>query len=165
MQTQFKCINLILLIILFIIGSTAYGKEEKVEYGTYACIAQRTVGLQGDSESGHRTYGKIKLSADKEHFLATISRIDDNDRTWCKTAKVGDGIVTNEYRFWWYCKTKNQLSFSKSKYPLKFRSDGMHVFRSELDSVFHIFNEEKYIFYSTSLEGDFYLEEGVCQRK
>ena len=165
MHTQFKSINFILLVTLIILGNTAHGKEENVDYGTYACIAQRTVGLQGDRESGQRTHGKIILPAEQDHFLVTISRIEDNDRTWCKNSKVGNRLVTNEYRFWWYCRTKNQLSFSKDKYPLNFRSDEMNIFRSELDPVFHITNDGRYIFYSTNLEGDFYLEEGVCQRK
>jgi hypothetical protein len=149
---------------LIVIGP-AYAGTLDVSYGNYACIAHRTVGLQSDSEKRDRFAGKIQLPVEGERFLLKIAEINNNDRAWCRTAKPGTLNVEDEYSYWWLCKSASEVTFSQGKYGLPLRGDGLHLFQDRLGGWFHIIQGLTYIFAYTDFGGNFYLEEGVCQKQ
>lgn len=152
--------------LLFVIGFTVttsiYGasKQDDIVYGTYACVAQRVVGIQGEGSSRH--HGSIKLREEKLSFLLTITKIKKEDRMWCYMDD-DPPLKRDPFYHWWECESRSKATFSKEKYPLPFRGDGKHVFLESVNGTFHISIGGKYTFSYNNLAGNFYLEEGICK--
>ncbi len=158
-------LTLLQLMCCFLFFGLTFAEAQPVTYGNYICVAHRSVGLQSDPQKRERFAGRIKLSSEEESFLLKIANIENTDREWCRTAKPGVLYLDSEFEYWWSCKTKSEATFSKDKYGLPLRSDGTNVFKERLSGWFHIAQDLKYVFSYTDYGGNYYLEEGVCQKR
>lgn len=134
-------------------------------YGTYTCIAQRVVGIQGRGEDGQRYHGLIKLKPEQERFLATISPI--TDREWCNKMTSLDPEQKGDDLYWWsYCNAKNEVSFSQGKSISPMQSDNFNMFYNLLfGGMFHLLETGVYTSFYTDARRNYWLEEGVCHKR
>jgi hypothetical protein len=143
------------------VAAWAPGDKDPVTVETYACMAQRVVGIQGDKSKGTRYHGPIVPPPEDERFLITITAIDETKREWCSSPiyQPKEGL-----RFWYFCRTKFELRFSKGKGGMSLRSDDVHVFHDELLDNFQITIDFSYRYSRSDYVGNHYLEEGECQK-
>jgi hypothetical protein len=152
------------LAIGLVMPMASFSAEEPLQPGSYACIAQRVLGMQGKAETGKRTWGRIALAPEQERFLVKTAKINEDQRRWCSSASVGQLGIEDYRRLWWECKTSYELTFSRGKYSLPLRSDNLYIFHDSLYGTFHL--GVTYVFFSADFNvGNYYLEEGVCQKQ
>lgn len=158
-----KCALLSFVASLAVAGP-ALAASTQVTSGSYACIAQRSVGIQGEAGHHKRVAGRITLPAEKKAFVVQIKKITKIKNGWCQSSKVSSDTMATGYNYWFECGTKYELTFSKGKYPMTFRGSNAHVFRSNVDGLFHVADDLTYVFFYSDLSGNFYLEEGGCKK-
>jgi hypothetical protein len=136
-------------------------QARNLEYGTYACVVQRLVGHQTSESDKVRRSGPLRPPTDR--FLVTIEKIERKPET-CEPPSPYTKPRT--YGWWWECDASNQAVLSRDKAIGPFRSDGMNIFLSPIEGIssfwFRINGTYRLVF--DNLDGDHYLEEGVCQR-
>jgi len=135
------------------------------DFGTYQCVAERVVGLQGDAGGEGRYAGRIQLNPGEQHFSVTIDRTERGRGRRCRSDRTGaaDSPVQDEYSLWWFCRATTELSFSAGKYGESLRGDDLHIFRDRLSGWFHLADDLRYVFAYTDFGGNFFLEEGTCR--
>jgi hypothetical protein len=130
--------------------------------GSYACMADRAVGLQG-VPTGGRYGGRIELPPAEKHFGLTLSRTEIGRGRKCRPgqpeAAGGDG-----YHRWWLCQATTEAAFSGGKYDGPLRGDDLNIFRDRLSGWLHLADDLRYLFAYTDFAGNFFLEEGTCER-
>jgi hypothetical protein len=147
----------------FVAAAMPSGAE--TAFGTYQCVAERVVGLQGDVGSDGRYAGRIQLNPGEQRFSVTLDRTERGRGKRCRAERlsVADSPVQDEYSLWWFCRATTELSFSAGKYGEPLRGDDLHIFRDRLSGSFHLADDLRYVFAYTDFGGNFFLEEGICQ--
>jgi hypothetical protein len=140
---------------------------DQVEYGTYACITQRLVGHQTSEQDKVRRSGSLRPLTDR--FLVIIEKIKREPGEMCDPTEPITSLhkAPRTYEWWWECDSKNKATFSSKSPSIKdnFRSDEMNVFLDEVGrSSFWLTDKGEYRLVYDNFGGDYYLEEGVCQR-
>jgi hypothetical protein len=151
---------------------------DSIEYGTYVCVVQRSVGIQGDGAD--RRQGRIKLPDEQEKFVMKIEGLgkpEGLERVACANAPAKrermsppERYRTSGYDLWWSCDTTVKLTFSKGKSARELRADRLRgmdsIFRENL-AGFLTFNPAtmRYSYSYFEFPMNFYLEEGVCEKK
>lgn len=154
------------LAIGLVMPMASFSAEGSLEPGSYACIAQRAEGMQGNADPGKRGWGRIEIAPEQERFLVKISKIDEDQRRWCSSASVGQLGKEDHRRLWWECKASYELTFSQAKYSLPLRGEYLHTFHGSAHGTFHMTVTLTYVFVLADYDvGNFYLEEGVCQKQ
>lgn len=147
---------------LLLLGSLLSAKQTPVDI--YACVAQRVVGIQGDGDIGARVHGRINLGDSERAFLFTLVELDEDSRpaTCLLPEKARDNFLFNHFQ----CDMSIEMTFSKGKnQPVLRSADGFHFISSMLGHSFYFFGDFHYVFNYTNHIGDWYLEEGECQKK
>jgi len=149
---------------LALFAATTPGGAETA-LGTYQCVAERVVGLQGDAGSDRRYAGRIQLTPGEQHFSITLDRTERGRGRRCRDERLSaaDSPVQDEYSLWWFCRATTELSFSPGKYGEPLRGDDLHIFRDRLSGWLHLADDLRYVFAYTDFGGNFFLEEGICQ--
>lgn len=149
---------------LALLTAAGIGNAETA-FGTFACVAERAVGLQGEPGGDQRYAGRIQLSPGERRFTITIDRTERGRGKRCRISKPGaaDSPVEDEYSLWWFCKATSELRFSAGKYAEPLRGDDLHIFRDRLSGWLHLADDLRYVFAYTDFGGNFFLEEGSCQ--
>jgi len=149
-----------------VMPTALFPAQGPLQPGSYACIAQRVIGMQGKAETNKRTWGRIALAPEQERFLVKTAKINEDQRRWCSSATVGKLGIEDHRRLWWECKTSYELTFSRGKYSLPLRGDNLHIFHDGIYGTFHMTVFMTYVFFSADFNvGNYYLEEGVCQKQ
>jgi hypothetical protein len=134
--------------------------------GGYSCTADRAVGLQGDAAS-ERYGGRIQLRPAERQFSISLRRTEVGQGKRCRTgqARAPDSLLRDQYSLWWFCRATTELSFSAGKYQSSLRGDDLNIFRDRLSGWFHLADDLRYVFAYTDFAGNFFLEEGTCERE
>ena len=117
--------------------------------------------LQDDTAGARRYAGRIELRAPERHFGITLGRTEVGQGRRCKP---GQPPTADEYSRWWFCQARTELTFSAGKYEPSLRGDDFHIFRDRLSGWLHLADDLRYVFAYTDFGGNFFLEEGTCQR-
>jgi hypothetical protein len=135
--------------------------------GGYSCAADRAVGLQGDAASGQRYGGRIQLPPAERHFTISLRRTEVGRGKRCRAgqADAPESPLGDAYSLWWFCTAGTELSFSPGKYEPTLRGDDLNIFRDRLSGWFHLADDLRYLFAYTDFAGNFFLEEGTCERE
>lgn len=152
------------------------------ELGAYACVVHRTVGFQGDAKTGKRFSGAIKLPAEQATYTLTLKKRSDGlvGSSYCAEAKP-HGPEPDFYKpekapatsmryysdidHWFTCKATYELQLSASKVTSALRGDDRYTFMDEgLSHVFHLFGGQGFVYTYDDSAGNFYMEEGQCQK-
>ena len=151
------------LTIGLVMPMASFSAEGSLQPGSYACIAQRAEGIQSKADTDKRTWGRIAVAP--ERFLVKTAKISEDQRRWCSSASVGQPGIEDHRRLRWECKTGYELTFSQGKYSLPLRGDNLHTFHGSAYGTFHMTVTLTYVFVLADYDvGNFYLEEGVCQK-
>lgn len=128
--------------------------------GAYHCEAGRAAGIQGRDE---RYAGRIELPAAEQRFAAGIRRLPAT-RPGCRGASPSRAERAAGHEAWWRCGAAFELELPGSKYPEPLRSDDGYIFRDRLSGWFHLADDLRYVFAYTDFAGNYFVEEGACQR-
>jgi hypothetical protein len=149
--------------------------------GAYACIVHRAVGFQGDRDKGERTAGRITLPDEQAHFTLTLKQRADGMAAsrYCNEAKPhGPGRdyqppkpgeygmrYYSDLSYWFYCKATYELQLSPAKVRAAMRGDYPYKFRDHSgDANFKFSGGKNFVYTYDDSAGNFYMEEGECQK-
>jgi hypothetical protein len=177
-----------LLVVAAIANADRYGPSfappgaSPPELGAYACVVHRTAGIQGDSKTGERFSGAIKLPTEQAAFTLTLKKRSDGlaGSSYCAEAKPhdpepdfykpGKASTTgmryySDIDYWFTCKAAYELQLSPSKVVAALRGDDPYTFTDEGHwHIFHLFGSGRFMYTYDDAAGNWYMEEGQCQK-
>jgi len=158
------------------------GASPPPELGAYACIVHRAVGIQGDGKKGERFAGPIKLLDEQAKFTLTLKKRDDGliGSSYCAEAKphgpepdfykpgkpVESGFrYYSDLDYWFTCKATYEMQLSPSKMASALRGDDRHMFIGYGHwHMFRLFGGQSFLHTYDDSAGNWYMEEGQCQK-
>lgn len=139
-----------------------------VHPGVYYCVTDRMTGFQGDAK--HRYAGSISPGPDSRRFVVKISLIPPlstapgDTATSTESCRKSIGIPLPPFALWWNCDATYKAEFSKDMGVPEMHGDSSAVFRGNFFGEFHIFKDLSFILVRTDFDGNFYMQEGTCDR-
>jgi len=139
-------------------------------------------GVQSDAQAGERFAGAIKLPPEKATFTLTLKKRNDGlaGSSYCAEAKP-HGPESDFYKpgkapetglryysdidYWFACKATYELQLSPAKVVAALRGDDRYTFMDKFQwQVFHLFGGQGFVYTHDDSAGNFYMEEGQCQK-
>ena len=143
-----------------LLAAAATAAERAPPVGRYACTASAAAGLQG---KGGRYAGRIELPAAEHQFRVQVRRLSAK-RPGCGKADRSGRTGPGGHEGWWQCGAALELELPRAKYAQPLRSDDGYIFLDRLSGWFHLAEDLRYVFAYTDFAGNYFVEEGACER-
>ena len=137
-----------------IVIGPAYADPLDVSYGSYACVVHRTVGLQSDATKQERFAGAIKQPVEAERFAHGVRR-----------QKPACSLCVTNMTYGGNASPPRRSRFHRAKTACPCVAMTSIFSESGLGGWLHIIKGLKYTYAYPDYSGNFYLEEGVCQKQ